>query len=92
MEAPYSGPSDIISRNDKFFKFKLPQGETTVSIDRLKPFYWKTVEDSDESMAENAPIEYDSSDVMAPDVVSVIEDDVAGAFFIEPSVISDDTR
>lgn len=37
LEAPYSGPYDVIKRFPKYFIVKLPQGETSVSIDRLKP-------------------------------------------------------
>lgn len=37
LEAPYSGPYDVIKRYPKYFVLKLPQGETSVSIDRLKP-------------------------------------------------------
>ena len=39
LEAPYSGPFEVLERNPKFFKLKLPQGDTTVSLDRLKPAY-----------------------------------------------------
>lgn len=39
LEAPYTGPFQVIKRNPKFFILKLPQGETSVSIDRLKPAY-----------------------------------------------------
>ena len=37
LEAPYSRPYEVISRIDKYFVVKLPQGERSVSIDRLKP-------------------------------------------------------
>lgn len=37
LEAPYSGPFEVIKRDPKYFVLKLPQGETSVSIDRLKP-------------------------------------------------------
>ena len=50
---------DIISRNDKFFKLKLPQGDTTVSIDRLKPAYLK----------ENVSNDSVNNDVVSNDVV-----------------------
>ena len=39
LEAPYSGPYEVVKRFPKFFILKLPQGETSVSIDRLKPAY-----------------------------------------------------
>ena len=37
LEAPYTGPFEVISRKPKYFVIKLPQGDSTVSIDRLKP-------------------------------------------------------
>jgi hypothetical protein len=37
LEAPYQGPFKVIRREPKFFVLELPQGETSVSIDRLKP-------------------------------------------------------
>ena len=39
LDAPYSGPYDVIKRHSKYFIVDLPQGKTTVSIDRLKPAY-----------------------------------------------------
>ena len=55
---------DIISRKDKFFKLKLPQGGTTVSIDRLKPAYLK-------EKVSNDSVDSDvvSNDVISNDVV-----------------------
>ncbi|KAF2347463.1 Reverse transcriptase domain [Trinorchestia longiramus] len=38
-EAPYTGPCEVLRRSPKTFTLKLPQGDTTVSIDRLKPTY-----------------------------------------------------
>ena len=38
LEAPYTGPFEVVNRKSKFFILKLPQGNTSVSIDRLKPF------------------------------------------------------
>jgi len=37
LEAPYTGPFEVLQRTPKYFTLKLPQGETKVSIDRLKP-------------------------------------------------------
>ena len=39
LEAPYTGPYQVLERNQKYFVLELPQGKTTVSIDRLKPAY-----------------------------------------------------
>ena len=39
LEAPYTGPYEVIHRDPKYFILKLPQGDTSVSIDRLKPAY-----------------------------------------------------
>ena len=39
LEAPYTGPYDVIRREQKYFLLQLPQGKTAVSIDRLKPAY-----------------------------------------------------
>ena len=36
LEAPYTGPYEVVSRHNKFFVLRLPQGESSVSIDRLK--------------------------------------------------------
>jgi len=38
LEAPYTGPYEVLDRHTKYFKIKLLSGkEDTVSIDRLKP-------------------------------------------------------
>lgn len=37
LEAPYSGPFKVLQRYPKYFVLALPRGESTVSIDRLKP-------------------------------------------------------
>lgn len=37
LEAPYTGPYDVIERYPKYFVLKLPQGNTSVSVDRIKP-------------------------------------------------------
>ena len=37
LEAPYSGPFEVLRRYPKYFVLRLPQGDTSVSIDRLKP-------------------------------------------------------
>ena len=39
LEAPYSGPYEVLQRRPKFFVLKLPHGEKSVSVDRLKPAY-----------------------------------------------------
>ncbi|CAB4046025.1 Transposon Ty3-G Gag-Pol poly [Paramuricea clavata] len=39
LRQKYSGPFEVISRNDKAFKIKFPSGEDFVSINRLKPFH-----------------------------------------------------
>jgi len=39
LEAPYTGPYDVLERRPKHFVLKLPQGNTSVSIDRLKPAF-----------------------------------------------------
>jgi hypothetical protein len=39
LQAAYSGPHKVISRNDKVFKILLHNREKTVSIDRLKPAF-----------------------------------------------------
>lgn len=39
LEAPYTGPYTVLRREPKFFILELPQGNTSVSIDRLKPAY-----------------------------------------------------
>ena len=37
LEAPYTGPFEVVRREPKYFVLRLPQGSTAVSIDRLKP-------------------------------------------------------
>lgn len=39
LESPYTGPYDVLKRYDKYFILSLPQGDTAVSCDRLKPAY-----------------------------------------------------
>ncbi|KAF2345732.1 Reverse transcriptase domain [Trinorchestia longiramus] len=39
LEAPYTGPFEVLRRSPKTFTLKLPQEDSTVSIDRLKPAY-----------------------------------------------------
>ena len=39
LEAPYTGPYEVVRRHPKYFILKLPQGETSVSIDILKPAF-----------------------------------------------------
>lgn len=39
LEAPYTGPYKVLQRQPKFFIIQLPQGDTSVSIDRLKPAF-----------------------------------------------------
>ena len=104
LEAPYSGPFDVISRHDKFFKLKLPQGETTVSIDRLKPAYLKDSNVSNDSISNdsisNDVISNDvahpvSTDTLTPnDVGSNVGEDVSVNTepIVPPSVIPNDIR
>ncbi|CAB4046156.1 choline ethanolamine kinase [Paramuricea clavata] len=39
LRQKYVGPFEVINRNEKTFKIKLPSGEDFISINRLKPFY-----------------------------------------------------
>ena len=39
LEAPYSGPFQVLRRFDQTFEIQLPQGPLVVSIDRLKPCF-----------------------------------------------------
>jgi cleavage and polyadenylation specificity factor subunit 1 len=63
LEAPYEGPYEVVKRAKKFFTIKLPQGDDTVGIDRLKPAY-ELVQDKTPETGGNAPIlkrnEFDS--------------------------------
>ena len=43
LEAPYSAPYRVVHREQKYFVLRLPQGDTSVSIDRLKPAYLPVV-------------------------------------------------
>ena len=44
LEAPYSGPFEVLRRGPKIFTIKLPTGESHVSIDRLKPVMKRLIE------------------------------------------------
>ncbi|KAF4527544.1 hypothetical protein B566_EDAN014940 [Ephemera danica] len=39
LEPPYTGPYEVLSRNDKTFKILVKNKTVVVSIDRLKPAY-----------------------------------------------------
>ena len=39
LEAPYSGPFEVLKRYDKFFIVSFPSGSKSISIDRLKPYF-----------------------------------------------------
>ena len=40
LEAPYTGPFEVLERNEKFFTVKYPSGRTdTIAVHRLKPYY-----------------------------------------------------
>lgn len=68
LEAPYTGPYEVIQREPKYFILRLPQGDTSVSIDRLKPAYvplpdsvqqplrGDTMTDSDSDPSSSSPI------------------------------------
>ena len=43
LEAPYSAPYRVVHREQKYFVLRLAQGNTSVSIDRLKPAYLPVV-------------------------------------------------
>jgi hypothetical protein len=45
LQAPYDGPYRVLKRDDKVFTLQLPNRQTNVSIDRLKPAYTITEED-----------------------------------------------
>lgn len=67
LEAPYSGPYEILQRNPKYFILKLPQGDTSVSIDRLKPAYLSPPATVKPVQSDNIPSRsIDSSPVSPP--------------------------
>jgi len=39
LSHPYEGPFEILNRSDKYFKIKVNNRESNVSVDRLKPAY-----------------------------------------------------
>ena len=59
LEAPYSGPFKVISKNDKFFTIQLHNGnKSNVSIDRLKPVRVPestTIPVTDDSVVDQEP-------------------------------------
>lgn len=65
LQPAYSGPHNVISRSDKFFKILLNGKPVTVTIDRLKPAYVltdhlspETVHSRDEETVPHIPKEY----------------------------------
>ena len=104
LEAPYSGPYDVISRSEKFFTLKLPQGITTVSIDRLKPAYLKVIPEVDNDTVDNSTtndnhvaddVILPSSDVSPTDVGHSTEGEVREDIApedIPPNIIPDVAR
>ena len=43
LEAPYTGPYEVLERTDKHFTIKVNNKQTTVSVNRLKPAFLKDV-------------------------------------------------
>lgn len=70
LEAPYTGPYLVLDRYPKFFRLELPQGVTSVSIDRLKPAYIRTLEPP--SQTENPPTPLSDPPVPPSDPPAVI--------------------
>lgn len=48
LTPPYEGPFEVIEKQHKHFKIKLPRREANVSVDRLKPAFMLTSEDQPE--------------------------------------------
>ena len=76
LEAPYSGPFDDILRNYKFFKPKFPQGDTTVSIDRLKPAYLKDINIPNDSISNDIVHPVSHNTLTSNDVGSNVGEDI----------------
>ena len=55
LEAPYTGPFEVITRYPKFFVLNLPRGHTSVSIDRLKPAYLPSAQTPNPSPPPSQP-------------------------------------
>lgn len=54
LEAPYEGPYEVLSRNDKTFKLKIRGKAVRVSTDRLKPAYVLQEEAAEEKPEKEA--------------------------------------
>lgn len=55
LQAPYDGPYRVLKRDDKVFTLQLPNRQTNVSIDRLKPAYTITEENIPTTTATSIP-------------------------------------
>ena len=80
LEAPYSGPYEILERKAKYFVLKLPHGNKSVSIDRMKPAFVST-------NAENGNnLDVSPSDMGSPGRVI----DIPGTSTIEPPIVDNE--
>ncbi|KAJ2949987.1 hypothetical protein O0L34_g11320 [Tuta absoluta] len=53
LTPPYEGPFKVLQRSDKFYKIQMPNRTAVVSLDRLKPAYILSTEESCESNKNN---------------------------------------
>lgn len=67
LEAPYSGPYQVIERHNKIFIILLPTGkQESVSIERLKPAYLRNVTEQNTTLPSTPPIEKPTPSVILP--------------------------
>ena len=62
LDAPYTGPHKILQKKDKIFLLELHQGNTWVSLDRLKPCYTHSKKQTENTSNSPVTLATDSSE------------------------------
>lgn len=57
LQPAYTGPHEVLERKDKFYKLMIKGKPVTVSIDRLKPAYILTRDDSSSNPHNDVPLQ-----------------------------------
>lgn len=63
LEPPYEGPYAVVSRHQKYFVVKVKSKDTTVSIDRLKPYYQSEAAEPNVGVSKHSAKASSSEDV-----------------------------
>ena len=70
LEAPYTGPFEVLKREQKYFTLQLPRGPDTVHIDRLKPYYESTTTLTSNDNQKQSPNRPQNSTLLSESPVS----------------------